>query len=560
MYREEAIKFLENKKYLKDGETIDHRIDGICSVIKKHELSYKQEGLSERVKGYINDQILIPSTPQWSNVGRTYTGSPNLPASCYILGVENSIQGIYQSFGETAMMSKLGGGIGQSYINVSEKNTKLDEGFYSNSKLDWIEDGLRASQKVSQGAVRRGYSTPSMLITDVEFYDFMKRLDKKNMDLKDPLLTNTGCIVLPKTFWGEFDNDPELRKRFLMVIQKRKAKGKIYILDIANCNTNHSEVYKKLGMEVNATNICTEAITSLDPRYSFVCMLASLNLMELDKIERRRQIIKDCFMFLDIMTTEFIDLTEGIPFMEKARRSAIEKRDIGLGTMGLADLFQSKGYAFGDLDSRRLNKEIYKFMRDCGEEYTREAAEILGSPQLCQDAGLVRRNVSLMMVAPNKSTSFLAGVSAGIQPRISNYYSQELAGFEGTVKNFFLQTKLRSMGKWSVEVWNTILSSGGSVKDLEFLDSDTKAVFRTASEISPKDIIDLAADRQEFIDMGQSLNLFGRPQYTTKDVYDIHRYAFSRGIKTLYYYFPQGHASIEADDGSNWDDCESCAD
>ena len=933
MYREEAVKFLQNKKYLEDGETIEQRIDGICSVIARHELSYNEPGLAERIKGYINDQILIPSTPQWSNVGRSYKGSANLPASCYILGVENSIQGIYKSFGETAMMSKLGGGIGSSYINVVDKGTKLEEGFYSNSKLDWIEDGLRSSQKVSQGAVRRGYSVPSILITDVEYYDFIERLDKKNPDAKDPLVRNTGCIVLPKTFWEDFETDPELKKRFLLLIQKRKSKGKIYILDIANCNINHSEVYEKLGMEVNATNICcvtgdqivatedgfktvkqlsdsnqplklfdnedlhdstamlfrgnadvykvtlsngmshtitsnhelvvrdrnrkvyqqsidtglkvgkkvciqskkglfgkrnepglafllglflgdgnkqsengvrisiwendfdltkeiesiceefynradtvisannelpkfvnghtgdslvkrknlyttvfnrsgfefkkgtipswiwdadeetqwqllrgllyadgsvgdynkgksfgkpinlslvsidltllknlqlitsnlglkfkvydfkdaqtsslpkndgtgeysdyeskrsyrlilsnkndllvleentkflsrknvilekrkyrdnshksseiisiehegkqdvycptvdsdkhlwicngfitsnTEALTALDPRYSFVCMLASQNLMKYDVIKKDPQITKDCFMFLDIMVTEFIDLTEGIPFMEKARRSAIEKRDIGLGTMGLTDLFRSKGYAFGDLDSRRLNKEIYKFMRDCGEEYTREAAEILGSPQLCVDAGMVRRNVSLMMIAPNKSTSFLPGetqgVSQGIQSRVSNYYSQELAGFEAVVKDQFLMEELEAIGKNTEETWGKILSNNGSVQKLEFLSEKQKSVFKTASEVSPKDLIDLAADRQVYIDMAQSLNLFGRPQYTTKDVYDIHRYAFSKGIKTLYYYFAQGHASIEVDDGSLWNQCEACAD
>jgi ribonucleoside-diphosphate reductase alpha chain len=560
MYRKEAIKFLENKKYLKEGETIDQRISEIVSVVKRHEESYGETGLSERIRGYINDQIFIPSTPQWSNVGRDYEGSPNLPASCYILGVENSIQGIYGSFGETAMMSKLGGGIGSSYINVSDKGTRLDEGFYSNSKLDWVEDGLRASQKVSQGAVRRGYSVPSILITDVEYYDFLERLDKKNPEAKDPLVSNTGCVVLPKGFWSDFEKSDELKKRFLILIQKRKSKGKIYILDVDNCNINHSPVYEELGMEVNATNICTEALTALDPRYSFVCMLASFNLVKYPIIKANPQIVKDGYMFLDIMVTEFIDLTEGIPFMEKARRSAIEKRDIGLGTMGLADLFQSEGHAIGSLGSRKLNKEIYKFIREVGEEYTREAAEKLGSPKLCQDAGMVRRNVSLMMVAPNKSTSFLPDVSQGVQSRVSNYYSQELAGFEAIVKNPYLKDLLISLGQDTQENWDEILKNSGSVQSLDFLSEDDRAIFRSASEVSPKDLIDLAADRQVYIDMAQSLNLFGRPQYTTKDVYDIHRYAFSKGIKTLYYYFAQGHASIETNDGSSWDDCEACSD
>jgi ribonucleoside-diphosphate reductase alpha chain len=458
------------------------------------------------------------------------------------------------------MMSKLGGGIGSSYINVVEKGTKLDEGFHSNSKLDWIEDGLRSSQKVSQGAVRRGYSVPSIYITDVEFYDFMERLDKKNPDSKDPLVRNTGCIVLPKGFWKDFEEDSELKKRFLILIQKRKSKGKIYILDVDNCNTNQSEVYKNLELEVNATNICTEALTALDDRYSFVCMLASLNLVKYDEIKSDPKIIRDCYIYLDIMVSLFIDLTEGVPFLEKARRSAIDKRDIGLGTMGFTDLLQSKGLAFGGIGSRALNREIFKLLRDVGETYAQEMGDKVGSPKLCQDAGLTKRNVSLMMVAPNKSTSFLPDVSQGIQPRVSNYYSQELAGYEEVVKNPYLEKLLSDIGKNSQEIWSEVLNNGGSVQNLAFLSEDKKAVFKTASEIAPKDIIDLAADRQVYIDMGQSLNLFGRPQYTTKDVYDMHRYAFSRGIKTLYYYFAQGHAAIEHSSGSKWDDCESCAD
>ena len=86
-----------------------------------------------------------------------------------------------------------------------------------------------------------------------------------------------------------------------------------------------------------------------------------------------------------------------------------------------------------------------------------------------------------------------------------------------------------------------------------------KAIVKTASEISPKDIIDLAADRQVYIDMAQSLNLFNRPNYTKEDIYKIHKYAFEKGIKTLYYYYPQAHAALEKQ-GDKWDACESCAD
>lgn len=575
-YSDKAISFFKNKNYLRGAETLDDRIGAIASVVERHESDYS-EGLSERIKYYIEEKILVPSTPQWGNLGRNVeSGSTPLPASCYILGVQNSIQQIYYSFGETAMMSKLGGGIGVNYNNVCQKGTYLDEGFYSNSKMDWIEIGLRTSQNVSQNSMRRGYSIPEISIDDKDFDVLMEHLDKKNPNESDPLIKNNACIYLPKDFWERLPKDTELQKRWLLLVQKRKSKGKIYVQDGANCNINQSPVYKRLGIEVDSTNICTEALSASSlGEYSFVCMLSSLNLAKWDVIKGDTQIIKDCLMFLDINISEYIRLTEGVPFMEKARLSAIDKRDIGLGTLGFHDLLQSKGYAFGDLYSRSLNREIYSTIRKCAEEYAKETAIKLGAPKMCREAGLVRRNVSLMMIAPNKSTASLADTSEGIQPRISNYMAEELAGIANIFKNPYLEALLEERGRNTFEVWESIRKNQGSVQHLDFLTDGEKAVFKTAVEISPKDIIDMAHDRQEYIDMSQSLNLWNRENYTLQDVLDIHKYALAgpnntvtingenvpcKNIKTLYYFFPSGHAALEKGDSSPWSDCISCAD
>jgi ribonucleoside-diphosphate reductase alpha chain len=561
MFGTEQIEFLKNKNYLKKGETLQDRINDIVEVVRTYEPMYS-EGLADRIKDSIEQQILSPSTPQWANIGRpARANSTDLPCSCNIITVPDSIAGIYYSIGETAMLSKLGAGVGTDFSGVSDKGTYLDEGFHSNSKLDWIEDTVRTSQKVSQGATRRGYSVPFVSIDDTEFYDLLKRAHKTNPDKNDPFVDNNVGIILPKGFRERVSNgDGEARKRFLTVLQLRQADGKIYLLDVENCNKNQSPVYEKLGHLVSATNICTEAIT---PKYNdktFACVLSSLNLVHWDKIKANPQIIKDAIMFLDIIVEEYIRLTDGVAFLDKARRSAIEKRDIGLGTLGFHEYIQSKGCAYGDLKSRKLNKEIYSTLRKYAEEATQEMAEKLGSPKMCEDAGLVRRNVSLMMVAPNKSTSFICGnTSLGIEPFRSNYFIKALAGIQSVFKNKYLEALLEEKGQNTNEVWESIMSNLGSVKHLEFLTDEEKSIFKTASEISPKDMIDLAADRQEFIDMGQSLNLFNRPNYTIKDIYDMHKYAFDSGIKTLYYFYPQAHAAFEQN-GDSWDTCESCAD
>jgi ribonucleoside-diphosphate reductase alpha chain len=561
MFGVEQIEFLKTKSYLKKGETLEDRINDIYNVVKKHEHKYS-EGLADRIKDMIERQILSPSTPQWANIGRpARANSTDLPCSCNIITVPDSIAGIYYSIGETAMLSKLGAGVGSDFSGVSDKGTYLDEGFYSNSKLDWIEDLVRASQKVSQGATRRGYSVPFISIDDSEFYDLLKRVHKTNSDKKDPFVDNNVGIILPKGFRERIANkDIEARKRFLYVLQLRQADGKIYLLDVENCNKNQSPVYEKLGHLVSATNICTEAIT---PKYNdktFACVLSSMNLVHWDIIKENPQMIKDAFMFLDITVEEYIELTEGVAFLEKARRSAIEKRDIGLGTLGFHEYIQSKGCAYGDIESMRLNKEIYSTIRKYGEEITAEMGENLGSPKMCEDAGMIRRNVSLMMIAPNKSTSFICGnTSLGIEPFRSNYFVKALAGIQSVYKNKELEKILVDKGKNTTETWESIMNNIGSVQHLDFLSDEEKMIFRTASEISPKDIIMLAAGRQKYIDMGQSINLFNRPNYTIQDIYNIHMFAFENDIKTLYYFYPQAHAAFEQQ-GEQWDACAACSD
>jgi ribonucleoside-diphosphate reductase alpha chain len=361
-------------------------------------------------------------------------------------------------------------------------------------------------------------------------------------------------------FRDRLKTDKEAQKRFMKCVTIREATGKLYLIDVENCNKNQSPVYQILGQEVSSSNICTEITTPKYDDKSFVCVICALNLVHWDEIKADPQIIKDALIFLDICVSEFIKLTDGVPFMEKARRSAIEKRDIGLGTLGFHEYLQMNDCAFGDINSRCINYEIYSTIQQYANEYAYEYGLKLGSPKMCEDANLIRRNVSLMTIAPNKSTSFLMDeTSLGIEPFFSNYFVKSLAGIETTFKNKSLKKLLQQKGEDTQEVWDSILKNLGSVQHLDFLTKHEKAVYKTAVEISPKDMLDLAAERQPFIDMSQSLNLWNRPNYSKQDIYDIHKYAFDRGIKTLYYFFPQGHASIEKS-GERWDFCESCAD
>ena len=364
------IEFLREGKYILDTETPQERFRQIVDKVREYEPMYS-EGLADRVSYMVDKNILSTSTPVLSNFGRPKDpnrNSQDLPASCYIVTCGDSIVDIYNSISQVAVASKLGGGVGSDFQLVSQKGTQLSEGFYSNSKLDWIEDSVGAGQKVSQGAKRRGYNTPFISIDDNDFDELMKRIDKTNPNKTDRLINNTIGIILPRGFRQRLQTDKEAQRRYMLVLKARKATGKVYMLDVENANKNSSPVYKKLGLDVATTNICVEFCQPLFPDLTSVCVISALNLVHWDEIEKNPQMIKDAFMFLDIVNEEYIKLSEGIPFLEKAHNSAKKKRDIGLGALGFAELLQMKGFAYGDMYSRALNKKIFSTIRKYGEE------------------------------------------------------------------------------------------------------------------------------------------------------------------------------------------------
>jgi ribonucleoside-diphosphate reductase alpha chain len=162
-------------------------------------------------------------------------------------------------------------------------------------------------------------------------------------------------------------------------------------------------------------------------------------------------------------------------------------------------------------------------------------------------------NTTLIAIAPTKSSSFILGqVSMGIEPIKSNYFIKDLAKLKSVYKNPYLVEELEKLGMNTDEVWDGILKKDGSVQHLDF---PTKEVFKTFLEISPKEIILQAAQRQKFIDQSQSLNLMIHPSIPAKDINQLYMYAWEEGVKTLYYQFSQNSAQAFA---RNILECASC--
>jgi len=282
---------------------------------------------------------------------------------------------------------------------------------------------------------------------------------------------------------------------------------------------------------------------------SFVCCIGSINLLHWDEI-KDTDAIETYTLFLNAVINEFIEKSSVLPGMKRAYRFAKNHRAIGVGVLGYHSLLQSKLIEFESLETKQLNYQIFKTLKERTEQASQSLFNTHG--YTCSREGFA--NTTLIAIAPTKSSSFILGqVSMGIEPIKSNYFIKDLAKIKTVYKNPFLVTELEKYNLNTNEIWESILKNNGSVEHLDF---PTKNVFKTFLEISPKEIILQAAQRQKFIDQAQSLNLTIHPSVPAKDINQLYLYAWEEGIKTLYYQFSESSAQSFV---RNILECASCS-
>lgn len=270
------------------------------------------------------------------------------------------------------------------------------------------------------------------------------------------------------------------------------------------------------------------------------------------------------FSFVGIVT-EFIDKLEAYRdssdrddrqtflFMERAYNFAKTNRALGLGALGWHSLLQSKMLPFDSQEAYNLNSEIFREMKERSYKASEELAARFGEPEVLKGYG--RRNATLNAIAPTTSSAFILGqVSQGIEPIWSNVYVKDIAKIKTTIKNPFLEKLLEEKGMNDAETWRSIRDYDGSVQHLEFLTEEEKEVFKTYSEIDQMAIIYQAANRQNHIDQGQSVNLLVHPDMPVKDINKIHVTAWKLGLKSLYYQ----HSMNAAQKFRQKKECVSC--
>ena len=517
----DSRKFLE-RGYLLEGETPEQRIRDIAEAAEKL-LDIK--GFADKFEGYMEKGFFSLSSPIWSNFGRTR----GLPISCFGSYVSDTMEGIMEKVSETAIMTKHGGGTSAYFGAIRGRGTPISSGGESTGSVHFMELYNKLMNVVSQGNVRRGSFAAYLPIDHKDIEEFLQ-IRSEGHDIQE---MSIGVTITDKWMREMVDGDKDKRKIWSKVIQKRFESGYPYITFIDTVNNNKPQVYKDKNMTIWAKNLCNEICLPSSEDESFVCDLSSLNLEKWSDIIET-DAIETLVYFLDAVMSEFINKTEGMQFMEAPRKFAIRHRALGVGVLGWHSLLQSNMIAFESFHAKMFNIQIWKTIQERTNKATEELATLFGEPELLKGYG--RRNTTTLAVAPTTSSSFILGqVSQSIEPYNSNMYTKDLAKGKFTFKNPYLKDLLKSKNQNTDEVWKSILSSGGSTQHLKFLSEHEKDVFKTFEEISQKEIVIQAAQRQKYIDQGQSLNVMVPHDAKPKEVNELLIFGWEQGIKGFYY-------------------------
>ncbi|GJM62479.1 ribonucleoside-diphosphate reductase subunit alpha [Persicobacter diffluens] len=543
---EESLTML-NRGYLLEGETVEDAVRRVANAAGAYYKNTPLEGVEEVFYDLIAYGYMSLASPVWANMG-TERG---LPISCFGSYVGDSVASIVDCHSEAAMMSKLGGGTSGYFGDLRPRGAKISGNGTSNGPVSFLKMYDTMVNVVSQGNVRRGAFAAYMNVDHADIEEFLEIKSIGN-DIQNLFY---GVTISDEWMQSMIGGDMDKRRVMAKIIKSRQEKGLPYLMFSDTVNNNTVEVYKDKNMRIHNSNLCTEIALPNGLDESFVCCLASVNLERWDEIEGT-DYVKYMIYFLDAVMEEFIVKSKDQDFLKKARKFATRHRALGLGVMGWHSYLQFRDLPFDSLSSTILNKKIWKEIQE--ESYAGSAylAEILGEPEVLEGYG--RRNTTLNTIAPTTSSASILGqVSPGIEPVNSNYYTVGLAKGNFTRKNKYLVKLLQEKGKDTAEVWKTIMLNEGSVQQLDFLTEDEKEVFKTFKEINQYAIVQQAADRQEFIDQSQSVNLNIPPTASPKEVNSLIINAWESGVKTLYYQRSQSVAQGLANTMNA--ECSACA-
>jgi ribonucleoside-diphosphate reductase alpha chain len=503
---------------------------------------------SQRLYEYSSMHWLSYSTPILS-FGRSKYG---MPISCFLSWIPDTAKGLVDTLSETNWLSMLGGGVGLGFgiRSAGDKSTGV---------MPHLKTYDASSLAYKQGTTRRGSYAAYLNIShpDVMMFlemrkptgdqnmrclnlhhginitdDFMQIIERCMIDpaaddkweLKEPHNGIVKEVVSAKELWQK-------------ILELRIQTGEPYLHFIDTSNANMPSFLKEKGLKIRQSNLCSEILLPTSEDRTAVCCLSSLNLERYDEWKDHPTFLRDVAEMLDNVLSYFIK--NAPDEINRAKYSAMRERSIGIGALGFHAYLQKNSIAFESALAKSANIRIFKSIRSGLEEASSSLAAERGEAPDAEGTG--KRFSLLMAVAPNASSSILMGnTSPSIEPFKANCYRQDTLSGAYMNKNKYLDAIIKEKCSENKkldygEVWSSIIANGGSVQHLDILDDWQKSVFKTAIEIDQRWIVEHAADRQMFIDQGQSVNVFFKPDTAIKYLHAVHFMAWKKGLRTLYY-------------------------
>jgi ribonucleoside-diphosphate reductase alpha chain len=499
---------------------------------------------AQRLYEYSSKHWLSYSTPILS-FGRSKRG---LPISCFLNYMDDSAEGLVNNLSETNWLSMLGGGVGV-HLGIRNSDDK------STGVMPHLKMYDASSLAYRQGRTRRGSYAAFLDVSHpdiIQFLEMRKPTGDQNMRtlnlnhgvnisdkfmqviercMKDPEANDDWELVNPAN--GEVAEVVSAKYLWQKMLELRMTTGEPYFIFIDTANRDMPEWLQAQDLKINGSNLCTEIFLPTSADRTAVCCLSSLNLEYYDDWRGVDLFIPDVMEMLDNVLNYFLD--NAPHHIRRAVYSASRERSVGLGTLGFHAYLQKSGMAIDGVMSKLTNRDIFKYIK---KECERADNNLVLKRGACPDAaefGIERRFSHHMAIAPNASSSLIMGnTSPSIEPYRANVFRQDTLSGAHVYRNRFLVKRLAELGLNDDDTWASIIAHDGSVQHLD-IPEDVKEVFKTAMEIDQRWLVELAADRQEFIDQGQSVNLFFQPNTTIAYLHAVHFMAWKQGLKSLYY-------------------------
>lgn len=511
--------------------------------------------LEERFYEILWKGWLIPSTPVMCNMGTTR----GLPISCFSGVVGDDMFDIGRKNLEMMMLSKHGGGTAYDFSPVRPIGAPIKGG--ENGTSDGIVPFIKGFDSFilasKQGSTRRGAVAIYLDAEHAEYEEFLRlRTGQGEIDRQCHII-HQGAKFSDSFMEKAVSRKGRERDLWLETLKTRVKTGEPYTMFTDNVNRNLPEFWKKKGLSIKHSNLCSEIFLPTDENHTLVCCLSSMNLFKWDEWKDTDAVYL-ATKFLDAVMSEFIEKSAEIKGIDDARNFAIKSRALGLGALGWHSLLKSKMIPFIGIQANALTRIIFGHIQSESKRASRDLAEEFGEPEWCEGEGI--RNLTNMAVAPNRSSASLGGgISQSVEADTANQYVDDTAKGLHIKRCPVLVNYLESKNMNTTAVWDQIDADNGSVVNVKGLTKEEKEVFKTAREINQLEVVKQAAIRQTFLDQGQSINLFFFQDAEAKFINKVHIEAWESGLKSLYYL--KSESKLKADKALQRDlynECLSC--